>query len=873
MPLPKRYHAQEQEPALQQRWQAEGTYHFDAAASPTTPLYAIDTPPPTVSGHLHLGHTYSYSHTDFMARFFRMNGYNIFYPMGYDDNGLPTERLVEKWEGVKAADIGREAFIQRCLAVSEKAEQEYQALWQRLGLSVDWRYTYRTIDDNARRISQWSFLDLYHKGLVYRQQAPAIWCPLCQTAIAQADVDDMERASEFVTLPFGLPDGTTLPIATTRPELLPACVAIFVHPDDARYAHLLGQQATVPLLGQAVPILADPGADPQKGTGAVMCCTFGDTADVAWWRTHHLPLIEAIGRDGRMTTAAAPYTGLTITQARAQIKRDLEQAGLLLERQGTEQTIRVHERCDTPVEFIVAGQWFIRVLAYKKELLAAAEQITWHPAHMKTRYIQWVEGLGWDWGISRQRYFGVTFPLWTCATCGEAMLADEDQLPLDPTTTRPRHACACGSNEFIPETDVMDTWATSSMSPRIAAQLIGLDGELGKTKPFGLRPQAHEIIRTWAFYTIVKSLHHTGTIPFDTIALSGWGLAPAGTGKISKSRGGGPMAPMTMIEKYSADAVRYWAASTGLGKDSTINEEKIQAGAKLVTKLWNVAQFAQRFLPAVNDQPPAASLAPTDRWLLSPLHRLIQRVTLLWQQYDYATAKSETELFFWQFVTDNYLELVKHRLYDEAHPQREGAIFTLHHTLLTLLKLFAPILPYVTEAIYLGLFAEGNSRELVGTQGNSAESGQSAVNSEQSAVNSGQSAVNSGQSAVNSGQSPVSQSLNLSVSQSPLSLHTTPWPICEESWLDEDAERLGNTIIELATAVRRYKSEQNLSVGQVLAGLGLVSGDEELVNGLVAAATDIQSITRAQFLTTGPLADGVLLEVEVQPGLHLSLRG
>ena len=323
-----------------------------------------------------------------------------------------------------------------------------------------------------------------------------------------------------------------------------------------------------------------------------------------------------------------------------------------------------------------------------------------------------------------------------------------------------------------------------------------------------------------------------------------------GAGKISKSRGGGPMAPLAMIEKYSADAVRYWAASTSLGKDSTINEEKIQAGAKLVTKLWNVAQFAQRFLPATNAQPPATSFTPTDRWLLSHLHRLIQRVTGLWEQYDYATAKSETELFFWQYLTDNYLELVKHRLYDESHPQRDGAIFTLHHTLLTLLKLFAPILPYVTETIYQGLFAEGNSGELVGTQGNLGESEQSAVSS---------------------GQSPLSslQSLNLLVSQSP-SLHTSSWPIGEAKWLDAAAEQLGDTVIALATAVRRFKSEQSLSVGQALAGLGLVSGDEELVQGLLAAATDIQSITRAQSLTTDPSAEGILLEV--QPDLQLTIR-
>lgn len=304
MTLPKRYNPKTREPEIAAWWQEQGIYHFDPGSD--APPYAIDTPPPTVSGHLHLGHTYSYSHTDFMARYFRMRGHNVYYPMGYDDNGLPTERLVQKWEGTTAQDVGRPAFIEACLRVSEEAEKEYQALWQRLGLSVDWRYTYRTIDDNARRLSQWSFVDLARRGLAYRQQAPAIWCPECQTAIAQAEVDDLVRQSEYVTLPFSLPDGTTLPIATTRPELLPACVAVFIHPENSKLNHLIGQTAVTPLFHQPVPILADPAADPDKGTGAVMCCTFGDTADVGWWRTHHLPLIELLGKNGRLLPTAGP---------------------------------------------------------------------------------------------------------------------------------------------------------------------------------------------------------------------------------------------------------------------------------------------------------------------------------------------------------------------------------------------------------------------------------------------------------------------------------------------------------------------------------------------------------------------------------------
>jgi valyl-tRNA synthetase len=799
MSLSKRYDPSRAEPALRDFWQREGIYHFQRQDQ--RPTYAIDTPPPTVSGNLHLGHAYSYSHTDFLARFWRMNGYNVFYPMGYDDNGLPTERLVEKRLGITAPQVGRATFIEKCLEVSAEAEQEYQAFWQRLGLSIDWRYGYRTIDDTSRKISQWSFLDLYKKGLAYQREAPTIWCPECRTAIAQAELNDLERASEFVTLAFTLENGATLPIATTRPELLPACVAVFVHPDDERYAALLGASVTVPLLGFTVPLLADPKADPAKGTGAVMCCTFGDVTDVEWWYTHTLPLKMLIGRDGRMTEAAGSLAGLSIKAARQRIVAELEAPGLLLKHEPVAQSVRVHERCDTPVEYLVARQWFIRVLDYKQQLLEAGEQITWQPAHMRTRYREWVENLGWDWCISRQRYFGVPFPLWYCCQCGEVLLAEEEQLPVDPTAQAPVRTCVCGSRDFVPEEDVMDTWATSSLSPQIVGRWFAEPELYQQLAPFALRPQAHEIIRTWAFYTIVKSLHHSGRLPWKNVAISGWGLAAAGGEKISKSRGGGPMAPLAMIERNSADAVRYWAASTGFGKDAVISEEKIKNGSKLITKLWNVARFSERFLqdyqPVITD----LELTPTDRWLLARLARLLKRVTGLFHADEYAAAKSEIETFFWRDLADNYLELCKERLYGESSPLREGARYTLYHTLLSVLKLFAPFLPYVTEEIYRGLFTPN----------------------EESA-----------------------------------SLHLTRWPEADAAWSSEQAEAQGEIVIEIATAVRRYKSEASLSLGTEVGCLLLSTPDRELATVLAAARLDILSVTRAR---------------EVSIDVHLALNG
>lgn len=787
MRLPKRYRPGTIEPALMQQWQENGIYHFQPDSQRNS--YTIDTPPPTVSGKLHMGHVYSYSHADFLARFWRMSGRNVLYPMGYDDNGLPTERLVEQRHGIRATDVGRRAFIKMCLAVSEEAEKDYEALWNRLGLSIDWRYTYRTIDENSRRMSQLSFIDLYEKGLVYRKRSPTIWCPECGTAIAQAELNDLDRSSEYITLRFQVDDGTPLPIATTRPELLAACVGVFVHPDDSRYKHLTGQKVRVPYFDHVVPILADIEADPEKGTGAVMCCTFGDSADVAWWYKYDLDLIEVVGRKGTMTEAAQPFTGMTINKARQEITAALEAGDNVLGKQPTEQSVRVHERCDTPVEYVVASQWFIRVLDFKEELIEAASRVTWYPTHMETRFQQWVENLNWDWCISRQRYFGVTFPLWYCNDCGEVHLAERSKLPVDPAESEPSVECHCGGTQFSPEKDVMDTWATSSLTPQFVARWLGQSGfEDRPFVPITMRPQAHDIIRTWAFYSIVKTYHHFGQVPWTEIVISGWGLAQKGTGKISKSRGGGPAPPLEMLEQYSADAVRYWAASTSLGKDAIINEEKILAGSKLITKLWNVARFSSRFIDADFAGNSPALLTPADRWLLSRLQQLIGRVTERFTRCDYAAAKNETESFFWNDLADNYLEMAKRRLYDDESEEREGAIYTLNLTLESILKLFAPFLPHVTDEIYRRMFA--NDERYV-------------------------------------------------------SIHQSSWPVAIEEFIDDFAEETGATLVQIATAVRRYKSTEGLSLGTELSRLTISGLSPEQGDAIRLAKNDLLSITRA----------------------------
>lgn len=814
MSFDKRYQATTTETRLQHAWQEQGTYHFDPHS--TAPVFSIDTPPPTVSGKLHLGHVYSYSHADFIARYRRMRGDNVYYPMGFDDNGLPTERLVKRSLGITAQGVGRAAFIENCLQVSEEAEKDYEVLWQRLGLSIDWRYTYRSIDAHARRISQRSFLDLFKKGLVYRQEAPTIWCPECQTAIAQAELNDLNRKSEFITLRFPLSEASpdaedSVQIATTRPELLPACVAVFVHPEDDRFRTLIGREVIVPLFGQRVPILADPSADPEKGTGVVMCCTFGDQTDVAWWQIHKLPLIQAISRAGKMTEVAGEFAGLNLYAARKGVIAALDAQGFLLARTPTEQSVRVHERCDTPVEYIITQQWFVRVLDFRAEFLARGEAVRWVPGHMGARYHAWVENLNWDWCISRQRYFGVPFPIWYCPKCGETILADESQLPVDPLSDQPPRPCSCGNTDLIPESDVMDTWATSSMSPQIAGRWLSDPDLYAKVYPFSLRPQAHEIIRTWAFDTIVKSHFHFDTLPWKDVLISGWGIAGKGgddyiTRKISKSRGGGPMPPMEMIETYSADAVRYWAASTSPGKDSVISVEKIQIGAKLVNKLWNVAVFSERFLADYQFPETMPALTPADQWILAAAQRLIRRVTELFDAYEYATAKSETENFFWVF-TDNYLEMAKMRLYEPKESfvvgasapesgtevpttNQDSARYTLARVFQTVLQLFAPIFPFVTEEIYQHLFADTATP----------------------------------------------------------SIHRSHWPEPDPSLESDAAEELGELLIDIARQVRGYKSSNNLPLRTEIPQLELATADTELAKALRMASADLMSITRAQVI-------------------------
>lgn len=707
MEFPKHYDPQIEEARCQQFWEESGIYRFDRSKG--GPYYTIDTPPPTVSGEIHLGHVFSYVQAEVIARFWRMKGHNIFYPFGFDDNGLPTERYVERVRKVRAADLPRAEFIAQCLTVTGQVEDRFEQFWKRLGFSVDWTQRYSTIDTLSQRISQRSFLDLFAKGLIYRKTSPTLWCPECHTAIAQAELENEERLSVFYDIVFTRNDGgEDVIIATTRPELLPACVAVFVHPEDERNRHLVGQQLTVPLMNRAVPVLEDWRVNPEKGTGIVMCCTFGDTTDIDWWQEHQLPLRIAIDEKGHMNELANEFSGLFLKKARKVMIDAMRERGLLRKEVSITHPVNTHERCSTEVEYRVASQWFIRILDRKEDLIKAADEINWFPEFMKVRYVDWVENLKWDWCISRQRYYGVPFPVWYCKNCKETIVAAPEQLPVDPAVTAPPRACACGSHEYVPEHDIMDTWATSSITPQINAHWGEPDDRTDILYPMAMRPQAHDIIRTWAFYTIVKGLYHFGKVPWKNIMISGHGLDPDRK-KISKSKEDKQKmeTPLQVIERNSADTVRYWATSSRTGSDTFFSEKVLQIGRRLTTKIWNASKFTIGHLETRTGG--EKSYRTIDRWLQGRLVQVLAEAHHGYSTYDASIAKDAAERFFWSDLCDHYLEYIKKRVYQKStysDEEREGAMETLHQTLLAVLKMLAPVIPHITDLMYRGYFAE-----------------------------------------------------------------------------------------------------------------------------------------------------------------------
>jgi valyl-tRNA synthetase len=698
-------------------WEEHEVYRFDRDGS--GPVFSVDTPPPYVSAsHLHVGHAMSYSQPDFVVRYRRMRGQRVFYPIGFDDNGLPTERYVENLHHVKAADLPRAEFVRLCLTETARTAARYEELWRRLGLSVDWSLRYSTIDSRAQRTAQTSFILLHRAGHLRRANDPILWCPECRTALAQADVDDLERTGRLHRIAFG--DG--LVIATTRPELLPACVALYFHPGDERYAHLDGARARVPLFDHEVPVRTDESVDPGFGTGLMMVCTFGDADDVVKWRRDRLGLRLAVEPDGRLGPLAGEFAGLPLARARAAILARLAETGRLLDSTATKQTVRVHERCLTPVEFQIRPQWFIAVLDRRDRLRARAQELTWIPPFMKRRLEDWIDGLEWDWNITRQRHYGVPFPVWFCRDCGRAVLADLARLPVDPLSDPPplRTCPGCGGTGFDGDPDVMDTWMTSSLSPQIndgwaMTPQLASDPALA---PMTARVQAFEIIRTWLFYSLVQSDYHFDRVPWTTVLISGWGLNEQGK-KIAKrdlqrstgADGYNRYVPDQVIDRYGADALRLWATKARIGTDLRYTEKDVRVGRKFAVKLWNVGRFIamnsagfDRAAPV----PPAPRRTPVDRWLLSHLAATVDAATAAFERYDATQAYAVASRFFWSTYCDRYIEMVKERFgMPEAHSdaERDSARWTLCESLRVLLGLFAPFAPFITEHLYQRHFA------------------------------------------------------------------------------------------------------------------------------------------------------------------------
>ena len=733
------------------QWDARGVYRFDRAR-PRADVFAIDTPPPTVSGSLHVGHVFSYTHTDVIARFQRMRGKAVFYPMGWDDNGLPTERRVQNYFGVKCepslpyepgfvppdkpgkqpVPVSRPNFIELCARLTAEDEKVFEHLWRHLGLSVDWSMTYATIGRRAQRVSQLAFLRLLSRGLAYQLEAPTLWDIDFRTAVAQAELEDREQPGAYHRIRFARADGDGfVEIETTRPELIPACVALVAHPDDERYRHLFGQHVATPLFGVHVPVKPHPLADPEKGSGVAMICTFGDITDVVWWRELSLPVRAILQPNGALKpvpwgeagwetrdpagarTHYAELVNLSAAKARVRIVDLLRESGDLVgEPRPITHAVKFYEKGDRPLEILTSRQWFIKTMDFRDRLLKRAAELRWHPGYMQARLENWVNGLNGDWCISRQRFFGVPFPVWYPVRAdgsvdySSCLLPREDQLPIDPSTDvpggyRPEQRDQPGG--FSGDPDVMDTWATSSLTPQIAAHWEEDPDLFARVFPMDVRPQAHDIIRTWLFATVLRAELEHGALPWSNAAISGWVLDPDRK-KMSKSKGN-VVTPLGLLEEHGSDGVRYWAASGRPGTDTAFDTGQMKVGRRLAIKLLNASKFVLAPFGAAQKDGAAAPpigpvVHPLDRGLLTSLRGLIDDATRALEGYDYARALQLTETFFWS-LCDNYLEMVKSRRYGDHGPDAAAsANAALLCALSVLNRLFAPYLPFATEEVW-----------------------------------------------------------------------------------------------------------------------------------------------------------------------------
>ncbi len=815
--LPAKYDPAAVEAKWRALWDERGTYAFDPDSD--APTFSIDTPPPTVSGALHVGHAFSYTHTDLIARYQRMRGRNVFYPMGWDDNGLPTERRVRNLHNVRcqgprsgrtpdgSRSVSREEFLELCAQVADEDERAFEDLWRRLALSVDWAHTYSTNDPVSRRITQRRFLELVRSGDAYTADAPTVWDVDFRTAVAQADVEEREADGFEHRLLFGI-EGGALPIMTTRPELLGACVGVIVHPQDERYARLVGGTAVTPGYCVRVPVMAHPLAERDKGTGVVMVCTFGDATDVEWWQGLGLATRMLVERDGTLrdapwgeagwesTDPAAAQllhdrlVGLPAKQAGRKLAELLAGRGMAGDPRPVRRAVRFYEKGDQPLEILLTRQWFVRLMDRKDELLERGRQVQWHPAFMRERYVQWVEGLRSDWCVSRQRYLGPQVPVWyPLNDAGEAdydapILPDDGALPVDPMAEPPPGYAEEQRDRpggFTADGDVLDTWATSSLTPELALARLPDGAARERLRPMDIRPQGHDIIRTWAFYTIARAHLHGDDIPWRNALISGWVRDPK-RGKMSKSKGN-TVTPQALIDRCGADAVRHWAARARLGADAAYDEAEFKVGKRLATKLFNAGKL---IVGRLRESDSTETILPLDRAFLCTLADVAARATESLDAFDAAGALDAAETWFWHDLCDNYLELTKAR----AYAGDGSALATWEAAMSGALRLLAPFVPHVAEEVWSWHFGRDGT-----------------------------------------------------------SVHRAPWPEAEELSGATGDRPVFDAAVEVLTQVRRYKTENQLSLRTPVASV-TVSGPADMVEALEAARADVMSAGAVEELVT-----------------------
>ena len=848
MPVPEKPALEGLENAMAERWERDGTYRFDRSKA-REQIYSIDTPPPTVSGSLHIGHVFSFTHTDLIARFQRMRGKEVFYPMGWDDNGLPTERRVQNYFGVRCdpslpydphftppdkpdkqpISVSRPNFIELCTTLTIEDEKAFEQLWRYLGLSVDWSMTYATIGKDAQRISQTMFLRLVRRNLAYQVEAPTLWDVDFRTAVAQAELEDREQPAAYHRIHFYREPGTgsrePVAIETTRPELIPACVALVAHPDDPRYKHLFDTHVITPLFGARVPVKAHTLADPEKGSGIAMICTFGDTTDVTWWRELRLPVRAIVQPNGTLgpvrwgvpgwesadaTKAQAAYdqlAGLSSKKAQARIVELLRASGDL---QGDPKPIthavKFYEKGDRPLEIITSRQWFINTMDHREAFIARGREIRWHPEYMRIRHENWIEGLNGDWCISRQRFFGVPIPVWYrihddgTTDFTNPIVPDESRLPIDPSTDVPdgyRADQRATPGGFIGDPDVMDTWATSSVTPQLVTGWERDPDLFARTFPMDLRPQAHDIIRTWLFSSVVRAHFENDTVPWTNAAISGFVVDPDRK-KMSKSKGN-VVTPLALLQEYGSDGVRYWAARGGPGGDTAFDVGQMKIGRKLAMKVLNVSKFV-----LAGEQTDGTVTEPLDRGMLQNLASLVDEATAELDSYEYARALAKIESFFWDFC-DNYVEAAKSRKYGDFGADAAASASTaMRLALSVLLRLLAPYLAFACDEVW---------------------------------------------SWTNAG-----------------SIHRAAWPtraeIIRVSGTDESAQKAVFHVTEALNVIRKGKVDQKISIGTPVREVVYQSTDEAIAC-LKLVERDLKAASRA---------DALILRASGEPGVQITLK-